>query len=74
MKSKYFSKNFNIIFPEEYAKNITTYQFEKAIFMSHNDLLKEVQKDFWKDFYSYLIENDINVENRESCVGSHRNI
>ena len=58
----YYNANYNIIQLRDYMKNIKLYSFDKIIEIDDKDYLNLIQKDYLKDFYSAMV--DRNIETR----------
>ncbi|QCX00113.1 hypothetical protein FGM00_08350 [Aggregatimonas sangjinii] len=55
----YFENRYNIITISEYFKNILSYQYSSHIEVCEKNYFIEIEKDYNKDFYCQMIDNDI---------------
>lgn len=56
---KYYNKLYNIISIGEYFKNILSYQFSNILGVSDKEYFNVIQKDYFKDFYCLMIDNNV---------------
>ena len=57
----YYNDNYNIITIGEYANNILSYQFLDTLIISDKEYFNTIQKDYFKDFYGSMIDQDIDT-------------
>lgn len=55
----YYDANYNIIQLGDYVKNIKQYSFDQLIEIDDKEYLNVIQKDYLKDFYSAMVDRDI---------------
>jgi hypothetical protein len=65
---KYFDDRYNIITLEEYVTNILSYQYSETIVINDKDYFSKIQKDYFKDFYCAMIDNDIEPRWNENLL------
>lgn len=56
---KYFNDKYNIITIGEYFNNILSYQFSGILEIKDKEYFSSIQKDYFKDFYCSMIDQDI---------------
>ena len=64
----YHDPIYNIILPQEYLKNIYSYNFTKILTVKEKDYLNVIQKDFFKDYYCAMIDKGIEENWGESLI------
>lgn len=65
---KYFNNDYNIITIGEYFNNILSYQYYDLIATYDKNYLSKIQKDYQKDFYCSMIDNDIDPTWNENLI------
>ena len=55
----YYNDEYNIITVGEYFNNILSYQFSNTLEITDKEYFNTIQKDYFKDFYSSMIDQDI---------------
>lgn len=55
----YYNDKYNIITIGEYFNNILSYQFTNTLEIIDKEYFNVIQKDYFKDFYSSMIDQDI---------------
>lgn len=66
--ANYHNSIYNIILPQEYLKNIYSYNFTKILTVKEKDYLNVIQKDFFKDYYCAMIDKGIEEKWGESLL------
>lgn len=64
----YFIEDHNIITFDEYFKNILSYQYSEFIEINEKNYLDEIRKDYQKDFFCSMIDNNIEPRWNENLL------
>jgi hypothetical protein len=65
---KYFNDQYNIITLGEYFNNILSYQYTSFIEIDDKNYFRKIQKDYFKDFYCAMIDNDVEPRWNENLL------
>jgi anion-transporting ArsA/GET3 family ATPase len=64
----YYNAKYNIITIGEYLNNLLSYQFSGTLEISDKDYINNIQKDFLKDFYCSMIDQEIEPKLGENLL------
>lgn len=66
--TKYINDKYNLISLGEYINNILSYQYSETMVIEDKDYLSKIEKNYHKDFYCSMIDNDIEPRWNENLL------